>query len=132
MSNKTSLLSVIDEKLDEQKSEIAALKTSKAKSKSTQLHTKRREYRTLKLVRELLAANPDIKLSEDAHATLVAITTLKSERVVYEKIVVQEGDNVLELMQKYDRNDIVAKLRKAADKAGLQINPATGIVEVKA
>ena len=126
MPNK--FISLIDEKIIEQKSDIAALKTSDAKSKSTQLHAKRREYNTLLLVKELLSANPDIKLSEDAQKTLVSLTTLKSERVVYEKIVVKAGDNLMELVQRFDRKDVVAKIRKAAEEAGLTIDYSTGIL----
>lgn len=126
MSNK--FISLIDEKLIEQKSDIAALKTSGAKSKSTRLHAKRREYNSLLLVKELLTANPDIKLSEDAQKTLVSLTTLKTERVVYEKIVVKAGDNLMELVQRFDRKDVVAKIRKAAEEAGLTIDYSTGLL----
>ena len=126
MSNR--FISLIDEKIIEQKSDIAVLKTSDTKSKSTQLHAKRREYNTLMLVKELLSANPDIELSNDAQKTLVSITTLKSERVVYEKIVVKAGDNLMELVQRFDRKDVVAKIRKAAEKAGLTIDYSTGLL----
>lgn len=127
MSNKFNTL--IDEKLNEQKNEIAALKTSDKKGKSTQLHMRRREQATLKLIQELLNALPDgHKLSEDGQKTLVSLTTLKSERAVYEKIVVKAGDNFMELVQRYDRKDVAGKIKKAAEDAGLTIDWTTGVI----
>lgn len=124
----TSKLSLVDEKLNELKSTIAATKTSDAISKntrSTKLYALGRERRVLHLVRSLIEANPDIKLDKDDADTFVLITTLASERTVQSSIVINEGDNILEVLQKYqDRK--AASVTKAAEKAGLKMDYASG------
>lgn len=125
---KTNKLSLVDEKLNELKSTIAATKTSDAISKntrSTKLYALGRERRVLHLVRSLIEANPDIKLDKDDADTFVLITTLASERTVQSSIVINEGDNILEVLQKYqDRK--AASVTKAAEKAGLKMDYASG------
>ena len=124
----TNKLSLVDEKLNELKSTIAATKTSDAISKntrSTKLYALGRERRVLHLVRSLIEANPDIKLDKDDADTFVLITTLASERTVQSSIVINEGDNILEVLQKYqDRK--AASVTKAAEKAGLKMDYASG------
>ena len=125
---KTNKLSLVDEKLNELKSTIAATKTSDAISKntrSTKLYALGRERRVLHLVRSLIEANPDIKLDKDDADTFVLITTLASERTVQSSIVINEGDNILEVLQKYqDRK--AASVTKAAEKAGLKMDYTSG------
>lgn len=124
----TNKLSLVDEKLNELKSTIAATEISDAISKntrSTKLYALRRERRVLHLVRSLIKANPDIKLDKDDADTFVLITTLASERTVQSSIVINEGDNILEVLQKYqDRK--AASVTKAAEKAGLKMDYASG------
>lgn len=124
----TNKLSLVDEKLNELKSTIAATTTSDAISKntrSTKLYALGRERRVLHLVRSLIKANPDIKLDKDDADTFVLITTLASERTVQSSIVINEGDNILEVLQKYqDRK--AASVTKAAEKAGLKMDYASG------
>lgn len=125
----TTKLSIIDEKLGELKSIIAATKTSDAISKntrSTKLYALGKERRVLHLIRSLIEKNPDVKLSEDDANTFVLITTLASERVYKSPVEVHEGDSILEVLQKYQdyKTDTITK---AAEKAGLKMDYTKGV-----
>lgn len=125
----TTKLSIIDGKLDELKSIIAATKTSDAISKntrSTKLYALGKERRVLHLIRSLIEKNPDVKLSEDDANTFVLITTLASERVYKSPVEIHEGDSILEVLQKYQdyKTDTITK---AAEKAGLKMDYTKGI-----
>ena len=56
------------------------------------------------------------------------MVTLTSERKAKFTVEVHEGDNVMELMEKYkDVKDVYHKMMKAAEEAGLKANFAKGI-----
>ena len=83
-------------------------------TKQTQLYHMKRERRVLALVKSLVAANPDIKLSSEDQDTFVLITTLASERT-NTKYVFNVGDSLLDIMTKYEnlsRKDLDTKLEK--------------------
>ncbi len=132
MAKIISKLQLIDEKLDELKAEIAATKTDDSISKntrSTKLYALGKERRILHLVRSLIEAQPDIKLSEDNMNTFTLITTLSTEKVRYDAIVVHEGDKIEALMDKYkERKDLYKKLQAACEKAGLKLDFASNTV----
>ena len=123
---------LIDDKLNELKTVIAETKTSDVISKntrSTKLYALGRDRRVLHLIRTLMEANPDIKLDTADSDTFVLITTLAAERTVQSSVVVNEGDLILDLLQKYaDKKDIATKLNKACEKAGLKMDYAAGKV----
>lgn len=121
----TIKLSLVDGKIDELKKSIATMKTRNVddptdptyiskNTRSTQLYHMQREKRVLGLIRALLAANPDVKLSQDEQETFALITTLASERVTT-KYQFNVGDSLLDIMTKYEnlsRKDLDAKLEK--------------------
>lgn len=125
---------LVDEKIDELKKAIITMTarptddptnpTYVSKStKQTQLYHLKRERKVLHLIKALIEANPDVVLSQDDQETFVSITTLASERVLT-KYVFNEGDDLLDLMEKYpnlSRKDMEAKL----EKLGLKIDFAT-------
>lgn len=83
-------------------------------TKQTQLYHMKRERRILALVKSLVAANPDVKLSSEDQETFVLITTLASERT-NTKYVFNVGDSLLDIMTKYEnlsRKDLDTKLQK--------------------
>lgn len=95
-------------------------------TKQTQLYHMKRERRVLALVKNLIAANPDVKLSDTDQETFVLITTLASERSVT-KYQFNEGDSIYDIMTKYEnlsRKDLDKKL----EKLGLKADFAKGIV----
>lgn len=127
----TTKITLVDEKIDELKKSIATMKTRNVEdptdptyisknTRSTQLYHMQREKRVLHLIRSLVSANPDVKLEPDDMDTFVLITTLASERVLT-KYVFNEGDDLLDLMEKYpnlSRKDMEQKL----EKLGLKID----------
>ena len=137
----TIKLSLVDGKIDELKKSIATMKTRNVddptdptyiskNTRSTQLYHMQREKRVLGLIRALLAANPDVKLSQDEQETFVLITTLASERVTT-KYQFNVGDSLLDIMTKYEnlsRKDLDAKL----EKLGLKMDYAGTKTVVKA
>lgn len=122
---------LVDEKIDELKKAIITMTARNTEdptdptyvsksTKQTQLYHLKRERKVLHLIKSLLEANPDVVLSQDDQETFVSITTLASERVLT-KYVFNEGDGLLDLMEKYpnlSRKDMEAKL----DKLGLAID----------
>lgn len=122
----TTKLTLIDEKIAELGKTIASLKTNEDISKNTrgtQLYARSRERRVLHLIRSLVEANPDIVLKGDDMETFTLITTLATERKLT-KYEFNEGDDLLELMEKYpnlSRKDMEAKLAKQ----GLKLDFAT-------
>ena len=83
-------------------------------TKQTQLYHMKRERRVLALVKSLVAANPDVKLSQEDQKTFVLITTLASERATT-KYVFNVGDSLLDIMTKYEnlsRKDLDTRLEK--------------------
>ena len=95
-------------------------------TKQTQLYHMKRERRVLNLIKNLIAANPNLQLSPEDQETFVLITTLASERSVT-KYQFNEGDNIFELMQKYEnlsRKDMEAKVQKL----GLKMDFSKGII----
>lgn len=125
---------LVDEKIDELKKAIITMTarntddptdpTYVSKStKQTQLYHLKRERKVLHLIRSLIEANPDVKLAQEDQETFVSITTLASERAVT-KYVFKEGDDLLDLMEKYpnlSRKDMDTKL----EKLGLKIDFGT-------
>lgn len=83
-------------------------------TKQTQLYHMKRERRVLALIKSLIAANPDVKLSQDDQETFALITTLASERQTT-KYQFAVGDHLLDIMTKYEnlsRKDLDTKLEK--------------------
>lgn len=122
---------LVDEKIDELKKAIITMTarntddptdpTYVSKStKQTQLYHLKRERKVLHLIRSLIEANPDVKLAQEDQETFVSITTLASEHTVT-KYVFKEGDDLLDLMEKYpnlSRKDMDTRL----EKLGLKID----------
>ena len=116
---------LVDEKINELTSAIKVMTAREtedrtnptfiAKStKQTQLYHMKRERRVLRLVKSLIAANPDVKLDADDQETFALITTLASERQTT-KYQFAVGDSLLDIMVKYEnlsRKDLDTKLQK--------------------
>lgn len=129
---KINYTTLVEEKIADLKSQIATMKTNEAVSKNTrgtQLYKLGRERRVLHLINALLTQIEDVKLEKDDLDTFVLVTILSEERANRTLIEVKEGDNILELMQKYeDKKDLQKKLVAACEKAGLKLDYSTGKV----
>lgn len=127
---------LVDEKINELKSQIAAMKVNETLSKNTrgtQLYKLGRDRRVLHLIRSLLTLAGDddglVELSENDMDTFVLITTLAGERAERSSIEVNEGDSILELLQKYEeKKDLQKKLATACEKKGLKLDYVSGTV----
>lgn len=133
-ATKINYTTLVEEKIADLKSAIAAMKVNETLSKNTrgtQLYKLGRERRVLHLINSLIAQVGDkIKLSEDDMDTFVLITTLSGERASRTSVEVHEGDSILELLQKYaDKKDIQKKIQTACEKVGLVMNFKTGLIE---
>lgn len=136
MNTTINFTQLVDEKINELKSQIAAMKVNETLSKNTrgtQLYKLGRDRRVLHLIRSLLTLAGDddglVKLSEDDMDTFVLITTLAGERVERSSIEVNEGDSILELLQKYEeKKDLQKKLATACEKKGLKLDYVSGTV----
>lgn len=133
-ATKINYTTLVEEKIADLKSQIAAMKVNETLSKNTrgtQLYKLGRERRVLHLINSLIAQVGDkIKLSEDDMDTFVLITTLSGERASRTSVEVHEGDSILELLQKYaDKKDIQKKIQTACEKVGLVMNFKTGLIE---
>lgn len=129
---------LVQEKIDELTKTIEALKRANIddptqpgyiskNTRGTQLYARSRERRVLHLIGSLVAAaGEDVKLSPEDQETFALITTLAEERKLT-KYEFHEGDNIFELMQKYEnlsRKDMEQKL----DKLGLKMDFSKGII----
>lgn len=137
MNTTINFTQLVDEKINELKSQIAAMKVNETLSKNTrgtQLYKLGRDRRVLHLIRSLLTLAGDgdglVELNENDMNTFVLITTLAGERTARSSIEVKEGDSILELLQKYaDKKDIQKKIQTACEKVGLIMNFKTGFIE---
>lgn len=115
----TSLIKVMTSRETENKLDPTYIAKS---TKQTQLYHMKRERRVLALVKNLIAANPDVKLSPEDQETFVLITTLSDERKAT-KYVFNEGDDIYTIMKKYEnlsRKDLDKKLEKLGLKADFE------------
>ena len=117
--------SLVEEKINELTKSIKAMTARNTEdptdptcvsknTNQTRLYHMKRERRVLALVKSLIAANPNIKLSSEDQETFVLITTLASERT-NTKYVFNVGDSLLDIMTKYEnlsRKDLDTRLKK--------------------
>lgn len=133
----TTKISIVDGKINELTSLIKVMTARETENKldptyiakstkQTQLYHMKRERRVLNLIKHLIAANPDLQLSQEDQETFVLITTLSEERKAT-KYVFNEGDSIYDIMTKYEnlsRKDLDKKL----EKVGLKADFASGKV----
>jgi len=118
----------------ELKEELAGLTNDtsiKESTKSTRRHALRRDLRIASLLAEMALAIPaeEVAVSDEA---LVGFNQLCFPSDGGSKVVVEEGDSILELMEKFaEVKDLLSKLNKAADKIGCKLDFTTGKVVKK-
>ena len=131
----TTKISLVDGKINELTSFIKVMTSRETEDKNdptyiakstkqTQLYHMKRERRVLALIKHLIAANPDLQLSQEDQETFVLITTLSEERKAT-KYVFNEGDDIYDIMTKYE-NLSRKDLDKRLEKLGLKADFASG------
>lgn len=124
--NKKEAIRLCQERINEVKQAVAVLKTSDKKSASTQLYQKRKEIKSLTVISELLSLITSDEVKLKSNDDFISLTNLSAERKVYEAVVVNEGDALLDILKKYaDRKDIYNKVMNAAEKNGLVLDAST-------
>ena len=118
MDNKTLVLN-----MENKVAELAQLVESKAGKKNPDYYKTLKEYRMARVIYGLLGAGIDADTQKWLEEYSSGVTG--TNKIV---IVVQEGDMIMDLMQKYeDVKDVYHRMMKAADEVGLKPDFAKGI-----
>ena len=124
--NAKDQLKLIDEKIAEQKSKVATLKTSDAISKatrSTQIAMRNKEVELLMLLKQAIDGKIDDEL-------LIKRTTLSAERATGNALRIELGMTVLQAMQaNASANKFGERFEKALAKHNWKLNDQGVIVE---
>lgn len=129
--NKTDLKTLITDKVAEITTRISYVESDECTlsecTRKTQSYQLRRQRKTLHLIDELVQKGLE-GISSESHDLLITLTTLEGERN-RSIVTVQEGDSILELMQRYqDVNKLAEKLTRAAEKIGCKLDYISGKV----
>ena len=99
-------------------------------TKGTKLYALRKERRVLQFINELVSQLPDeVKLSEAAQDTLVLITRLQDEKVKAAKFYVEEGENIVSIMERYpNRKNLMKSITEYCENNGLKLDTTTMVI----
>ena len=130
---KKTLQSLVNERVEDLKVSITtttASDTIAEATKGTKLYALRKERRVLQLIGELVSQLPDeVKLSEAAHDTLVLITRLQDEKVKAAKFYVEEGENIVSIMERYpNRKNLMKSITEYCASNGLKLDTTTMVI----
>lgn len=130
---KKTLQSLVNERVEDLKVSITttiASDTIAEATKGTKLYALRKERRVLQFINELITQLPDeVKLSEAAHDTLVLITRLQDEKVKAAKFYVEEGENIVSIMERYpNRKNLIKSITEYCENNGLKLDTATMVI----
>lgn len=99
-------------------------------TKRTQKFQRNKAIHDMRVLNTILHqyAGDEVGFTTEEQKWFDSMVTLTSERKAKYIIEVHEGDNVMELMEKYKEvKDVYHKMMKAADEAGLKADFAKGI-----
>lgn len=133
--NKVTFSQLCDEKITDFTSQIKAKTAANTEdpadpsyisknTKQNMLYHLKRDRATMRLIKHLLDANPDVKLSDEDKTHLTLLTTLSTERTGT-KYVFNEGDDIFDIMCKYEKLSRKS-LEEKLGKQGLKADFATG------
>lgn len=130
---KKTLQSLVNERVEDLKVSITttiASDTIAEATKGTKLYALRKERRVLQFINELVSQLPDeVKLSEAAHDTLVLITRLQDEKVKAVKFYVEEGENIVSIMERYpNRKNLMKSITEYCENNKLRLDTTTMVI----
>ena len=133
---KKTLQSLVNERVEDLKVSITTTINSDTiaeSTKGTKLYALRKERRVLQFINELVAQLPDeVKLSEDAYETMLLITRLQDEKVKVAKFYVEEGENIVSIMEHYpNRKNLMKSIVEYCENNGLRLDTATMVIVAK-
>ena len=130
---KKTLQSLVNERVDDLKVSITTTINSDCiadSTKGTKLYALRKERRVLQFINELVSQLPDeVKLSEAAQDTLVLITRLQDEKVKAAKFYVEEGENIVSIMERYpNRKNLMKSITEYCENNNLRLDTTTMVI----
>ena len=130
---KKTLQSLVNERVEDLKVSITTTINSDTiaeATKGTKLYALRKERRVLQFINELVSQLPDeVKLSEDAHDTLVLITRLQDEKVKAAKFYVEEGESIVSIMERYpNRKNLMKSITEYCENNKLRLDTTTMVI----
>lgn len=130
---KKTLQSLVNERVEDLKVSIITTINSDTiaeSTKGTKLYGMRKERRVLQLIGELVSQLPDeVKLSEDAYETMLLITRLQDEKVKAAKFYVEEGENIVSIMERYpNRKNLMKSITEYCENNKLRLDTTTMVI----
>lgn len=130
---KKTLQSLVNERVEDLKVSITTTIASDCiaeATKGTKLYALRKERRVLQLINELVAQLPDeVKLSDEAHDTLVLITRLQDEKVKAAKFYVELGESIVSIMERYpNRRNLMKSITEYCENNKLRLDTASMVI----
>ena len=130
---KKTLQSLVNERVEDLKVSIAttiASDTIAESTKGTKLYGMRKERRVLQLIGELVSQLPDdVSLTDAAYETMLLITRLQDEKAKVAKFYVEEGENIVSIMERYpNRRNLMKSIMEYCEDNGLRLDTATMVI----
>ena len=130
---KKTLQSLVNERVEDLKVSIAttiASDTIAESTKGTKLYGMRKERRVLQLIGELVSQLPDdVSLTDAAYETMLLITRLQDEKAKVAKFYVEEGENIVSIMERYpNRRNLMKSIMEYCEDNRLRLDTATMVI----
>lgn len=130
---KETIQTMLNERVEDLKVSITttiASDTIAEATKGTKLYALRKERRVLELISNLVAQLPDaVSLSNDTYDTLVLITRLQDEKVKTAKFYVEEGENIVSIMERYpNRKNLMKSITEYCENNNLRLDTTTMVI----
>ena len=130
---KKTLRSLVDERIQDLKVSISDTINSDRiaeSTKGTKLYGMRKERRVLQLIGELVSQLPDdVSLTDAAYETMLLITRLQDEKPKAAKFYVEEGENIVSIMERYpNRRNLMKSIMEYCEDNGLRLDTATMVI----
>ena len=130
---KKTLQSLVNERVEDLRVNIAATINSDTiaeSTKGTKLYGMRKDRRVLQLIGELIAQLPDdVALTDAAYETMLLITRLQDEKAKASKFYVEEGENIVSIMERYpNRKNLMKSITEYCENNGLRLDTASMVI----
>ena len=130
---KKTLQSLVNERVEDLRVNIAATINSDTiadSTKGTKLYGMRKERRVLQFINELVSQLPDdVSLTDAAYETMLLITRLQDEKVKVAKFYVEEGENIVSIMERYpNRKNLMKSIMEYCEDNGLRLDTASMVI----
>ena len=130
---KKTLQALVNERVEDLRVNIAVTINSDTiaeSTKGTKLYGMRKDRRVLQLIGELVAQLPDdVSLTDAAYETMLLITRLQDEKVKVAKFYVEEGENIVSIMERYpNRKNLMKSITEYCEDNGLRLDTDSMVI----